>query len=207
MKLQVKDIENWLQTSNQVIQDNKSHLTSLDQAIGDSDHGINMARGFQEVITKIEGQTYDTPADVLKDVAMTLMSKIGGAAGPLYGTAFLKLSTVWKGKEEINSDDLKEGLQASLDGIKQRGKASKGEKTMIDVWEPVVDILKEVEEVEASLIEDAAKTAMEKTKELKATKGRASYFGEKSIGHIDPGATSSYYIFSALATTLKGESK
>ena len=186
------------------MQENRSYLIELDQAIGDSDHGINMARGFQEVITKTQDQNYQSPSDLLKDVAMTLMSKVGGAAGPLYGTAFLKLSMAWKDKNEIQVNDIKEGLQAGLDGIKQRGKATTGEKTMIDVWDPVVQLFKDDEIVDPSTIEETAKRAMNDTKELKATKGRASYFKEKSIGHIDPGSASSYYIFSALATSIKG---
>ncbi|OEH55188.1 dihydroxyacetone kinase [Oceanobacillus sp. E9] len=204
MKLQVNDIRNWMNLSNQLIQENKSYLTELDQAIGDSDHGINMARGFQEVITKIQDQSYSTPSDMLKDVAMTLMSKVGGAAGPLYGTAFLKLSMAWKNKSEIQVNDIKDGLQAGLDGIKQRGKATSGEKTMIDVWDPVVQLFSENDITDPSLIEETAKQAMNNTKDLKATKGRASYFKEKSIGNIDPGSASSYYIFSALSTSLQG---
>ncbi|MFD1334123.1 dihydroxyacetone kinase subunit DhaL [Oceanobacillus iheyensis] len=204
MKLQLNDIRNWLELSNQLMQENRSYLIELDQAIGDSDHGINMARGFQEVITKTQDQNYQTPSDLLKDVAMTLMSKVGGAAGPLYGTAFLKLSMAWKDKNEIQVNDIKEGLQAGLDGIKQRGKATTGEKTMIDVWDPVVQLFKDDENVDPSTIEETAKRAMNDTKELKATKGRASYFKEKSIGHIDPGSASSYYIFSALSTSIKG---
>ncbi|MFS0750833.1 dihydroxyacetone kinase subunit DhaL [Oceanobacillus sp. 1P07AA] len=204
MKLQVNDIRKWMEVSNQLIQENKSYLTELDQAIGDSDHGINMARGFQEVITKIQDQTYETPTDMLKDVAMTLMSKVGGAAGPLYGTAFLKLSMAWKDKDEIQLNDIKGGLQAGLDGIKQRGKATSGEKTMIDVWEPIVQLLSENDNIDSSFFEETAKKAMNDTKDLKATKGRASYFKEKSIGHIDPGSASSYYIFSALSTSLEG---
>lgn len=204
MKLQVNDIRNWMEISNQLIQENKSYLIELDQAIGDSDHGINMARGFQEVLAKIQNQSYETPSDLLKDVATTLMSKVGGAAGPLYGTAFLKLSIAWKDKSEIQINDIKDGLQAGLDGIKQRGKATSGEKTMIDVWEPIVQLFSENDNAEPSLIEETAKQAMNNTKDLKATKGRASYFKEKSIGHIDPGSASSYYIFSALSTSIEG---
>lgn len=204
MKLQVNDIRNWMELSNQLIQENKSYLIELDQAIGDSDHGINMARGFQEVLAKIQNQSYETPSDLLKDVATTLMSKVGGAAGPLYGTAFLKLSIAWKDKSEIQINDIKDGLQAGLDGIKQRGKATSGEKTMIDVWEPIVQLFSENDNAEPSLIEETAKQAMNNTKDLKATKGRASYFKEKSIGHIDPGSASSYYIFSALSTSIEG---
>ncbi|PAV30927.1 dihydroxyacetone kinase subunit L [Virgibacillus profundi] len=204
MELQVKDIIQWFELTNEKIQANKDYLTSLDQPIGDGDHGINMARGFKEVVNKISTQDYENVADVLKDVAMTLMSKVGGASGPIFGTAFLKLSIAVKGSDSLNFETFTKGLEEAVNGVKQRGKATEGEKTMIDVWSPVVDYLKSEKDFQGDQIRKTAKQAMENTKEIMATKGRASYFKEKSIGHIDPGAASSFYIFEALAEVIKG---
>ncbi len=114
--------------ANEYMQENKGYLTELDQAIGDSDHGINMSRGFQEVVKKLEQSSYDDVATVFKDVAMTLMSKVGGASGPLYGTAFLKLSMAVKGKDTVDKGDIAAGLDAAAQGIQQRGKSTTGEK-------------------------------------------------------------------------------
>ncbi|MEK4297831.1 dihydroxyacetone kinase subunit DhaL [Oceanobacillus sp. FSL W8-0428] len=188
--------------ANEYMQENKGYLTELDQAIGDSDHGINMSRGFQEVVKKLEQSSYDDVATVFKDVAMTLMSKVGGASGPLYGTAFLKLSMAVKGKDTVDKGDIAAGLDAAAQGIQQRGKSTTGEKTMVDVWVPVVSWWNEQSEIDAADLEKTAEEAMESTKPMKATKGRASYLKEKSVGHIDPGSASSYYIFKSLAEVL-----
>lgn len=188
--------------ANEYMQENKAYLTELDQAIGDSDHGINMSRGFQEVVKKLEQSSYDDVATVFKDVAMTLMSKVGGASGPLYGTAFLKLSMAVKGKGTVDKGDIAAGLDAAAQGIQQRGKSTTGEKTMVDVWVPVVSWWNEQSEIDAADLEKTVEEAMESTKPMKATKGRASYLKEKSVGHIDPGSASSYYIFKSLAEVL-----
>lgn len=188
--------------ANEYMQENKAYLTELDQAIGDSDHGINMSRGFQEVVKKLEQSSYDDVATVFKDVAMTLMSKVGGASGPLYGTAFLKLSMAVKGKDTVDKGDIAAGLDAAAQGIQQRGKSTTGEKTMVDVWVPVVSWWNEQSEIDAADLEKTVEEAMESTKPMKATKGRASYLKEKSVGHIDPGSASSYYIFKSLAEVL-----
>ena len=203
MELQVKDIIQWFELTNKKIQANKDYLTSLDQPIGDGDHGINMARGFQEVVKKITNQDYENAADVLKDVALVLMSKVGGASGPIFGTAFLKFSIAVKGDDTLNVGTFSKGLDEAVAGVKQRGKAAEGEKTMIDVWSPVADYFREVKEFQADQIREAAEKAMENTKEIMATKGRAGYFKERSIGHIDPGAASSFYIFDALADVIE----
>lgn len=202
MELNVKDFIAWMELTNEKIQQHKDYLTALDQPIGDGDHGINMARGFQEVVNKLQTKDYYEPSEVMKDVAMTLLSKVGGASGPLYGTAFLKLSMEVKGKASIDLQDLTNGIQAGLDGIKQRGRSTIGEKTLVDVWSPVVDAL--LKHDIYSLME-TAKNAMEETKNTIATKGRAAYFKDKSLGHIDPGSASSYYLFEALAETVKGK--
>ncbi|WP_080873332.1 dihydroxyacetone kinase subunit DhaL [Oceanobacillus timonensis] len=200
--LTIQKAQDWMKKTNEYMQDNKTYLTELDQAIGDSDHGINMSRGFQEVDKKLEESTYDDVSALLKDVAMTLMSKVGGASGPLYGTAFLKMSMAVKGKDTIDQDAIAAGLEAAAQGIQQRGKSTTGEKTMVDVWEPLASWWKEQDEISAEKLETTAKEAMESTEQMEATKGRASYFKEKSVGHIDPGSVSSYYIFKALAEVL-----
>lgn len=204
MELTVKEMITWLEISNKRIQENKEYLTTLDQAIGDGDHGINMARGFQEVVNKVTAQDYEAIADVLKDTAMTLISKVGGASGPLLGTAFLKMSTAVRGQESLDTAEFATALDEAVNGIKQRGKASEGEKTMLDVWSPMVDYFLDVDRFSPEIIAETAKKAMEKTEDMMATKGRASYFKEKSIGHIDPGAATSYYIFLSLAEAVKG---
>lgn len=204
MKFHVIHAKQWLEKTNEKIQENKQYLTKLDQAIGDGDHGINMARGFHEVVHTINAKEYEHVSAVFKDTAMTVMSKVGGAAGPLYGTAFLRLSLSLKGKELVNYSALMNGLADAVTGIKQRGKAVAGEKTLVDVWEPVVRKMAALENIDPEKLVETAKTAMEQTKEMTATKGRAAYFKEKSIGHIDPGAMSSYYLFTALADVLKG---
>ncbi|WP_053218489.1 dihydroxyacetone kinase subunit DhaL [Virgibacillus senegalensis] len=202
MELQPQDIKQWLLHANQTFQENKGYLTSLDQAIGDGDHGINMARGFQEVEKKLESTEYTNVGDVLKDTAMTLMSKVGGASGPLFGTAFLKLSTNLKGQDNADFKGFAEGITAAAEGLKQRGKAEKGEKTMVDVWQPMSEFLQAQADFSGDDIETEAKKAMETTKDMSAKKGRAAYLGERSVGHLDPGSVSSYYLFSALAEVI-----
>lgn len=192
-----------MEKTNEKIQSNKEYLTSLDQAIGDGDHGLNMARGFQEVVNKLSSSNYTYVSDVLKDVSMTLLSKVGGASGPLYGTAFLKMSTALKGIETVDYPQFKKAVVEAVNGVKERGKANKGEKTMIDVWEPIVDFLQKQDNLEAKELESTAEKAMEATQDLKATKGRAAYLKERSIGHLDPGSVSSYYIFAALSEVLE----
>jgi phosphoenolpyruvate---glycerone phosphotransferase subunit DhaL len=203
MELQINQVITWMEKSNEKIQANKDYLSSLDRAIGDGDHGINMARGFQEVITKINATDYSTVSDVLKDVSMTLLSKVGGASGPLYGTAFLKMSTSLKGSEKVDYPQFAAAVLEALNGIKMRGKATRGDKTLVDVWEPIVELLQATSEIDAESLEATAKNAMEATKELEAKKGRAAYLGERSVGNIDPGSVSSYYIFSALSEVMK----
>ncbi|GGC84221.1 dihydroxyacetone kinase subunit L [Thalassobacillus devorans] len=203
MTFTVEQAINWLTKSNEKIQKNKDYLSELDQAIGDGDHGINMARGFDEVVKKLDGNDYEQVADVLKDAAMTLMSKVGGASGPLFGTAFLKISMAVKGEEAVTFGTFVKALEDAVAGVKQRGKAEEGEKTMIDVWSPMVERMKAADDFDASVIRDNAKSSMEATKDIVATKGRAAYLKERSKGHLDPGSVSSYYIFEALAESLE----
>lgn len=208
MQIGITEIRLWLTQLNDQIQQQKMYLTDLDQAIGDGDHGLNMARGFKEVIIKIENTDYDNLGSLFKDTGMTLLSKVGGASGPLYGTAFLKAAVLLTGKTTMSISELTDGLDAALEGIKSRGKANIHDKTMIDVWEPIVSYLKRTREnANWDEVIQLANETMEATKVLEAKKGRAAYLGKRSIGHIDPGAASSNYFFTNLAIVLKGAIK
>ena len=175
--------------------DNKDFLTDLDREIGDADHGVNMARGFSAVIEKVPSEEGDIGA-ALKKTGMTLLSTVGGASGPLYGTAYMEAGKVLAGKTSLTAEDFKVGLEAAIAGIQKRGKAEKGEKTMLDALMPAFDAFTEAlesgEDFNSSLQAacEAANNGVEYTKTIAATKGRASYLGERSIGHQDPGATS-----------------
>jgi dihydroxyacetone kinase-like protein len=204
MAFGVAQAKRWMSIANDHVQQQKQYLTELDQAIGDGDHGLNMARGFQEVVEKIASTNYEDLGSFFKDVSMTLIAKVGGASGPLYGTAFLKMSLALAGKKEADDKELIAALEAALSGIKARGKANVGEKTMVDVWEPVVEFLREKGSISAKEAAFLAKEKMEHTKELEAKKGRAAYLGKRSVGHIDPGSASSHLLFAALAEALEG---
>ena len=175
--------------------ENKDFLTDLDREIGDADHGVNMARGFQAVIERVDPEDSDIGA-ALKKTGMTLLSTVGGASGPLYGTAYMEAAKVFAGKTEVSGDDFKAALEAAISGIQKRGKAEKGEKTMLDSLIPAKDVFAEKIASGASLFDaldaacQAANEGIEFTKTIAATKGRASYLGDRSIGHQDPGATS-----------------
>lgn len=181
--------------------ENREYLTELDSAIGDADHGINMTKGFRAVQGKLSCVADKDCGTILKTVGMTLVSTVGGASGPLYGTAFMKAGQSVAGKAELVFSDLVSIIDAALEGIKYRGKAEVGEKTMVDTIEPVLISLKassgqdDVSKILETALE-AGRRGMEHTKEIIAKKGRASYLGERSIGHQDPGATSSYIILS-----------
>jgi phosphoenolpyruvate---glycerone phosphotransferase subunit DhaL len=189
----------------QAIIKNKEYLTELDREIGDADHGINMAKGFEAVITKISSLEEDKDIGfVLKTVAMTLISSVGGASGPLYGTAFLRAAVPAAGKVELDSLTAQAMWEAAVTGIKERGKANRGEKTMLDALEPALEAFSEGIKENKTLLtclelaSTAAQEGVEYTKTIAATKGRASYLGERSIGHQDPGATSASIMISAL---------
>jgi dihydroxyacetone kinase-like protein len=190
------------------IEQEKEFLTELDNAIGDGDHGINMARGFQAVQEKLPSLAGKDIGGILKGVGMALVSTVGGASGPLYGTAFIKAGSALKGKETISEADFAEALNAAIDGVKMRGKAQEGEKTMLDALCPAYKALQESLSAGKNLKEAmtaavaAAGHGVEHTKTIIATKGRASYLGERSIGHQDPGATSSWYILQVILTQI-----
>ena len=188
------------------IQENKDFLTQLDSAIGDADHGINMSKGFKAVTEKIAAMTDKDCGSILKTVGMTLVSTVGGASGPLYGTAFMRAGQAVGTKKELGFDDLLLILDAALEGIKMRGKAVKGEKTIVDALEPAVEALKSSPTIDINLMEEAVKAAeagVEYTKGIIAKKGRASYLGERSIGHQDPGATSCHIMLTAILKGIK----
>ncbi|HEM3455575.1 dihydroxyacetone kinase subunit DhaL [Streptococcus suis] len=178
----------WMETFNKKIQENKDYLSELDSPIGDGDHGGNMARGMAAVMQELSEKGYETADQVFKVVAMQLLSKVGGASGPLYGSAFMGIT-----KASQAGADLADMLQAGLDMIQKRGKAELGEKTMVDVWIPVISALRE-----SQLTAEIIHKAVQGTKDIAATKGRASYVGERSIGHIDPGSFSSGLLFEAM---------
>ena len=191
------------------MEENRKHLTQLDAAIGDGDHGNNMHRGFQAALERLEGIDPQSPADALKAISMALISKVGGAAGPLYGTAFLRASTALSGKEDLSAEDVAEALEAALGGIKQRGKAEVGDKTIVDALEPAVEAAKGAASSGEGADEvfraaaDAAGEGSEATVPLTARKGRASYLGARSAGHMDPGARSTHLLLDAAARALE----
>ncbi|BCU81951.1 dihydroxyacetone kinase subunit L [Polycladomyces abyssicola] len=206
MLIQSDHIIKWMELVNAQIDKQKEYLTQLDQAIGDGDHGINMTRGFKEVIQKIHQTTYDDIGKLFQDVGMVLVSKVGGASGPLYGTAFIKAGQVLKGKPEITINELGQAFQESVNGIKLRGKSQIGDKTMLDVWEPVTKYIQQNgNTLNIRELISYAREQMEHTKELEAKKGRASFLGKRSIGHLDPGAVSSCILFETLCSILLEE--
>ncbi|TCD46618.1 dihydroxyacetone kinase subunit L [Streptococcus sp. X16XC17] len=180
----------WMDLFHQSIQENKDYLSELDTPIGDGDHGGNMARGMAAVVAELEAKAADltSSSDVLKVVSMQLLSKVGGASGPLYGLAFMGMM-----KAQQADQSIAETVAAGLEMIQKRGKAEVGEKTMVDVWSGVVDALKAGE-----LTAETVDHLVLSTKEIQATKGRASYVGERFIGYIDPGSFSSGLLFKAL---------
>jgi dihydroxyacetone kinase-like protein len=206
-----EDVLHWLERTADVLQENRTYLTDLDSAIGDADHGINMDRGFSAVRKKFPEMATMDAATQLRTVGSTLVSTVGGAAGPLYGTAYLRAAGAVAGKQELTSADVTAMLEAFLGGIVARGKAHTGEKTMVDALTPALNAAKQALNEGATLEQvtsraaAAAEEGMKATIPMLATKGRASYLGERSIGHQDPGATSSWLILRSLAETCEGK--
>ncbi|MFL5663713.1 MAG: dihydroxyacetone kinase subunit DhaL [Ktedonobacteraceae bacterium] len=203
-----EDSLHWLERVADVLHENASYLTQLDSPIGDADHGVNMDRGFKAVREKFPGMASMDISTQLKTVGMTLVSTVGGASGPLYGTAFLRASAAAGGKQDLSSADIVALLEAFLGGIAARGKAQPGEKTMVDALTPALAAAKQALQENlppkelATRASQAAEEGMKATIPLLATKGRASYLGERSRGHQDPGATSSWLILRSLADVL-----
>lgn len=193
---------------NKKMQEEKDFLTELDNAIADGDHGINMSKGFAAVNSKLDTLQGQSIGTVLKTVGMTLVSAIGGSAGPLYGTAFMKAGMVMADKSTMDINDFLDCMKAAVDGVMMRGRSVQGEKTMLDAMIPALNAMEKAnsEGLPANAVVEAgvtaAKNGVEYTKTIPATKGRASYIGERSIGHQDPGATSFTYLLDVVAGAL-----
>ncbi len=210
MVITTLDILNWIKTCATVIAEKKDYLVELDAAIGDADHGVNMDRGFQAVLNKLPELTDKDIGTIFKTAGMTLVSTVGGASGPLYGTFFLQLGMKTAGKTELSLADWTEALEAAMNGIVLRGKAELEDKTMVDALQPAVKALQESKDLGLPFDQalqhcaDVAEEGMRATIPLIARKGRASYLGERSANHQDPGATSTALILRAAADTWKG---
>lgn len=212
MALTAQWAEAWIRECSRVLTENRTALMELDRAIGDADHGENMQRGFAAVVGKLDAGGQETPGAVFKLTAMTLMSTVGGAAGPLYGTAFLRAATALGDATEIDPAAVVGFLTAARDGVVARGKAETGDKTMIDAWTPAVDAAAAARDaggdpagVLSAAAEAAARGAVA-TEPLVAHKGRASYLGERAVGHRDPGAESTALLLRAAADTATAAS-
>ena len=209
MSLDAAWARRWIELAAADVAEQRDYLVDLDRAIGDGDHGENMDRGFKAAVEALEQAQPGSVAEVLKTVAKTLMSTVGGAAGPLYGTAFLRASKA-AGDGDLDGAGVAAVIAGALDGIQARGKATTGEKTMVDAWTPALEAARAAAESgsDPAAVLEAAATAAEAgaaaTEPMRATKGRASYLGERSIGHLDPGAVSTSLILRA-AVRAAGE--
>jgi len=209
MTLTKTHIITWLEQSAKVLDENKAYLTELDSPIGDADHGTNIARGFKAMVEKLPTVIDKDIGAIFTLMAMTLMSAVGGASGLLYGNFFMKASVAANGKEELTLAEVVTIFTAGRDGIIQRGRAEPGDKTMIDAWNPALEALQSAINGGQSLADalvataTAAEAGMNATTPLQARKGRASYLGERSIGHQDPGATSTYLLLNQLAAVVQ----
>ena len=202
----------WLLAFAEYIANQEPYLTELDAAIGDADHGTNMNRGMHKVSERLSepDAQFDNVGALFRTVAMTLISSVGGAAGPLYGAFFLRAAKDTNGNVTVSLEQLAIMFRSGLEGVQQRGKAQLEEKTMVDALQPAVEALESAVEsganIETALADakTAAEEGMKHTADLLASKGRASYLGQRSVGHQDPGATSTYFLFQAAAETLAG---
>ncbi len=198
----------WIKAYAKIIEEQKEQLTDLDREIGDGDHGVNMNRGFAAVEKKLESAPVGGLGGIAKLIASTLISTVGGASGPLYGTFFLKMAITLGAKSEVSGEDLQKAMEAGVQGIKTLGKSDEGEKTMLDTLCPALKALEQALSESKSTAEafavaaEAAKSGMEATTPMLAKKGRASYLGERSVGHQDPGATSAYFLIKSAAEAL-----
>jgi phosphoenolpyruvate---glycerone phosphotransferase subunit DhaL len=186
--------------------EHRQELVRLDTAIGDGDHGTNMNRGMQKALEKLQASEQADPGAVLKTVAMALISSVGGAAGPLYGTLLLQMGTAMAGQEQVDLAGFTAAWRKGMEGVQSRGKAQPGDKTMLDALLPAVEALEQASDLDSGLSAavTAAEQGMNATTPLVARKGRASYLGERSKDHQDPGATSTYYLFKTAAQALAG---
>jgi len=209
--INLEQLTGWLTRFRDLVTEQVSYLTELDSAIGDADHGSNMTRGMGAVVDKIQASPAGTVDELFKAVGMTLVTSVGGASGPLYGTFFLRIGAAAGPVETLDAPGLASALRAGLDGVVARGKAETGDKTMVDVLAPTLDAFDAAVAGSSDIPSaahaaySAAHTGRDATEALLARKGRASYLGERSIGHIDPGAASTSLLFQALAETLAEE--
>ena len=196
-------VVDWIRRFGAAVSEHRAELVRLDTAIGDGDHGTNLERGMRKALEKLDAQGGDDIGATLKAIGMALVSSVGGAAGPLYGTLFLQMGSATAGRSEVDLAGWTQALEAGLAGVQSRGKAQPGDKTMIDALAPAVQALRDAagqDEAEAlRRSADAAREGMEGTIPLEARKGRASYLGERSVGHQDPGATSLHLLLRAAA--------
>jgi dihydroxyacetone kinase-like protein len=203
-------LTSWLRRFQELVIKNQAELTQLDSAIGDADHGINMARGMTAVVDKLDAGQPVRANDLFKTAAMTLVMSVGGASGPLYGTFFLRFAGAAGPAIELDAEALHMALRAGLSGVVERGKAAPGDKTMIDALSPALEAMEAVIKKGGDLVaavmaaRDAAAVGRDATVAMVARKGRASYLGERSAGHMDPGAASMSLLFDALAAELAG---
>jgi phosphoenolpyruvate---glycerone phosphotransferase subunit DhaL len=199
-----EQVRNWIRRFAGEVAEHRMELVRLDTAIGDGDHGTNMDRGMKKAVEKLDGTEATDIGTDLKAVGMALVSSVGGAAGPLYGTLFLQMGTAAAGKDELDLDGWTAAVEAGVKGVQARGKAEPGDKTMIDALLPAIDALRQGGDLGEALKRsaDAAQAGAEATTPLEARKGRASYLGPRSVGHQDPGATSSAMLLRAAAETL-----
>jgi phosphoenolpyruvate---glycerone phosphotransferase subunit DhaL len=199
-----EQVRDWLRRFADVMAEKRMDLVRLDSAIGDGDHGTNMDRGMKKAVEKLDSTDGGDIGADLKAVGMALVSSVGGAAGPLYGTLFLQMGSASAGKTELDLDGWTAAVEAGVKGVQARGKAEPGDKTMVDALLPAVDALREGGELAEALDRSAraAEAGMKETIPMEARKGRASYLGPRSVGHQDPGATSSYLLLRAAADTL-----
>jgi dihydroxyacetone kinase-like protein len=199
-------VQDWMQRFAAAMAEHRQELVALDTAIGDGDHGTNMDRGMRKALEKLESQEQADAGAVLKTVAMALISNVGGAAGPLYGTLMLQMGTVLAGETEVDLPTYAAAWRKGMEGVQARGKAEAGDKTMIDALIPGVAALEAASDLDGGLdaAAQAAQDGMKATTPMIARKGRASYLGERSKDHQDPGATSTYYLFKSAAEALAG---
>jgi dihydroxyacetone kinase-like protein len=196
----------WMRRFAGEMSEHRQELVRLDTAIGDGDHGTNMDRGMKAALERLDAAEQPDPGAVLKTVAMALVSKVGGAAGPLYGTLFLQMSGALAGLEQVEISDWAAAWRKGLEGVQARGKAELGDKTMVDAMTPAVEALEQATDLDGGLraAAEAAEEGTKATVPLVARKGRASYLGERSAGHQDPGATSVTYLFQSAAEAFAG---
>ncbi|MDR8534342.1 dihydroxyacetone kinase subunit DhaL [Serratia nevei] len=205
MALTKQQVVDWLMRCGEVFSRERDFLTRLDTEIGDADHGLNMNRGFNKVVEKLPSVADKDIGFILKNTGMTLLSSVGGASGPLFGTFFIRAAQAANAKQSLDLAELQQMMQEGVEGVVMRGKAEPGDKTMCDAWWPVVESLGQSAQQNLSVAEalqraaDSAERAVESTITMQARKGRASYLGERSIDHQDPGATSVMLMMKTLA--------